>query len=466
MRIERGYIRRLVKVVTPVTFGVICWFALWGSINTGPWNLSFSYIEQGWKGLFNGVRAGFPLIVLVAWFFHVLIRRRRGVRSATAPEALWLYYGLICLISSVYTNHWFDWAYWGFAYLSAFAAVEMYMHKSPTANKAADLNRLSWLIISLILLILVWAARGQLMVTNSAGVVSGYGVVNRVGTVAGMAMVRASGLSRMAAVPAIIAFAALWFSEGVTRLIWAAILVPCAYLIWVMQSRGSLASFAGALSVIMILLEGRVRSVGIFLGLALLIVFVLGFIPGADIHNLYMYATRGAQGAQLSSMSGRTHIFHEAWKAISKAPFIGYGPQADRQIATIGNAQNGVLYALLCGGFLGGFGYIAGLAISWVMLLGLLRRRRELSPRERLTLIQVAGVMAFFTLRTYPENAAALFSVDLLVQLPAIVYIGESYRTLRRATAGAGFQVAREASFVGTGMKGALTAARITQTLK
>lgn len=430
MRIGTRSVRSFVGVFTPMTFGVVCWFALWASINTGPWNLSFEYIERGWREFFNGGRAAFPLILLAAWVFHVLMRKPRTIRSLTLPDSLWLYYGIVCLISSVYTTHWFQWAYWGFAYLSVFAAVEMYMQDSPTPGRAAALNRLSWAIVSIILLLVVWATRGKLLVVNSAGIVSGYGVVNRVGTVAGMAMVRSSGLSRMAAVPAIVAFAALWFSGGLTKLLWVALFAPCAYLVWVMQSRGSLLSFAAALSLVMILLEGRVRRLGLFLGLALLAVLFLGFIPRSEIHSAYMYATRGAQGVQLESMSGRVHIFHDAWKAIWKAPFIGYGPQADRQIPTIGNAQDGILYALLCGGFLGGAGYIAGLLVAWVMLLQVVRRRHLLPRQTRLTLIQVAGIMAFFTVRAYPENSAALFSIDLLVQLPAVVYTAELHRAL------------------------------------
>ena len=41
---------------------------------------------------------------------------------------------------------------------------------------------------------------------------------------------------------------------------------------------------------------------------------------------------------------------------------------------------------------------------------------------------QVAGLMVFFTLRTFPENTAALFSVDLMLQLPAMVYLGALIR--------------------------------------
>jgi hypothetical protein len=96
----------------------------------------------------------------------------------------------------------------------------------------------------------------------------------------------------------------------------------------------------------------------------------------------------------------------------------------------VGNAQNAVLYALLCGGFLGGAGYIGGLLASWVLLARMLRRRHLLAPDERTILLQVAGVLAFLTMRSYPENCAALFSVDLLLQLAAMVYLGELDRRM------------------------------------
>jgi hypothetical protein len=101
----------------------------------------------------------------------------------------------------------------------------------------------------------------------------------------------------------------------------------------------------------------------------------------------------------------------------------------------INNAQNGMLYALLCAGFAGGSGYLGGLVVSWFMFLRIARFRSQLDPASRIRFIQVAGVMTFFTIRSYPENCAALFSVDLLLQLPAILYIGELDRHLKQATA-------------------------------
>lgn len=418
-----------------LSFGALCWLLLWVGINTGPGNIDLDLIEGSWSGFFNGVRAAFPLVVLVLWFFHIFVRKQRTIRSFTWPEALWLYYGIVCLIAGLYAEPWFDYAYWGFAYLSAFAATEIYMQESSTPERAGALNRLNWVLGFAVLAVVVWVARGQLLAESSTGV-SGYGVIGRMPTVAGMPMVRSSGISRLAAIPAIVAF--VWFCKvrGWSQLVWAAVFTPTAYLVWVMQSRGSLFSFGIALSFVMVFMEGKPRRVGIVLALIVATAFVAGFIPEETVHHLYLFATRGEQGHRLEAMSGRIYIFREAWQLIKEAPFIGYGPQADRRVLTIvGNAQNAVLYALLCGGFLGGAGYLGGLLLSWVLLARALRHRHLLPPDERTTLLQVAGVLAFLTMRSYPENCAALFSVDLLLQLPTMVYLGELDRAFKRRTA-------------------------------
>jgi O-antigen ligase len=211
-----------------------------------------------------------------------------------------------------------------------------------------------------------------------------------------------------------------------------------------MQSRGSLVSFAVALIFVMFLMEGRQRWFVILAGLILGTVYVGGFVPDRIVHHLWLYSMRGEQDQELASMSGRTRIFDAAWQLIKAAPFIGYGPQADRQLTIVGNAQNAGLYALLGGGFLGGVGFIGGLAFSWVLLMRAFRRRHLMTKSERTTLLQVAGVLAFMTMRSYPENCSALFSVDLLLQLPAMVYLGELERAFKRQRAAS--QDCREAS--------------------
>jgi hypothetical protein len=424
--------------------GALCWLLLWIGINTGPSNLELELTEGSVAGLFNGVRAGFPLLILAAWLSYLILRKQHTIRRFTLPEGLWFHYGIVSLVASSYADPWFNYGYWGFAYLSTFAATEIYMARSPTPERAGALNRLNWLLGSAVLVIVVWVSHGQLLGETSNGL-SGYGVLKRLPTVGGMAMVRASGISRLAAIPAIVAFVSVLNTRGVQRVAWLSVLIPTAYLVWIMQSRGSLASFAFAIGFVMLFMDAKHRYMGILFALIVGAVYAAGFVPDSTIDHLLLFATRGMHGQRLASMSGRTRIFGGAWQLIKEAPFVGYGPQADRRVLTIvGNAQNAVLYSLLCSGFLGGAGYVGGLVASWVLLVRALHRRFSMTRTERMTLLQVAGVLAFLTMRSYPENCAALYSVDLLLQLPAMVYLGELDRAFRRR---ASISVYRTAAF-------------------
>jgi hypothetical protein len=429
---HRGTLQSLARLGVSVSFGTLCFVFLWAGIDTGPWTLDWNFIESSWSGCFNGVRAAFPLAVLAAWVFHLLMRKRSTIRRLTIPEAFWVYYGLICFVSTILVSPWFDYAYWGFAYLGVFAATEIFMHESEfSVDRASALNRLNWILASGILAILLWVSRGKLLVQTSAGT-TGYGLIERMPTVAGMAMSRETGMARFAAVPALLSLVSLWTTRGLTWLISATVFAPTVYLIWLLQSRGALFSFVVAASFSMMIIGGRARHFGLAFAAISPFVYMAGMIPDGTIHHIYLHATRGTQGWQLLSGSGRIPwIYPRLWELIKQSPVIGYGWRADRRVAFM-DAQNGVLYALLSGGFVGGFGFIAGLTAGWVLMLRLWWRINLLPPDERVTFIQTAAIMVFFTLRTMPENCAALYSVDLMVQLPALVYLGELDRALKR----------------------------------
>ncbi len=399
----------------------LCWLALWGSINSGPGNIDLDLILSGWTEAFNGIRATLPLVVLAIWIFHLLGRSDTQMREPTLPEWLWFLYAAVCLIASIGAENWFAWGYWGLAFIATLGAAEMYLAEcSGEMTGAASLNRLSWVAAVVILAIVVYVGRGHLADETSQGL-SGYTIGVKMPTVAGMVMVRSTGISRFAAAVAIVSCAAMWRVERWTRVVWIALFAGCAWLVWDMQSRGSLTSFVAALGVVMLLLGGRARTIGI-LALALTAGAVsLDFVSHDTLHYLWRFATRNDQ--HLSRMTGRAYIFHDAWLAILRAPLIGYGPQGDHRIG-LGNAQDGFLYALLCGGFLGGGAWMLGLAIALVYLARAAWRPDIVPAGDSMLFAQVAGLMVFFTVRTYPENTAALFSVDLMLQLPAMVYLG------------------------------------------
>jgi len=186
---------------------------------------------------------------------------------------------------------------------------------------------------------------------------------------------------------------------------------------------------------VMIITGGWARRLGLGVAIALVGFYLMGEIPNETVHSLYLHATRGTQGQKLEDASGRTsRIFPLCWRTIQESPIIGYGWLADRRVIAT-DAQNGFLDSLLCGGFLGGSGFILGLLVAWVLLVRLLRVKSSLREPDRLVLIQVAAVMAFLTLRTIPENCAALFSVDFMIQLPALIFLGELDRQVKAGAA-------------------------------
>ncbi len=441
-------IRSVAGIMLPVV-PTLCWLALWASINDGPWNIDLDRILGGGFAAIHGIRAAFPLVVLAIWIFHLLGRSDTRMREPTLPEWLWFFYAAVCLTASIGVENWFQWGYWGLAFIATLGAGEMYLAEcGGEIAGAASLNRLSWVAAAVVLAIIVYLGRGHLVVETPEGL-SGYKVNTRMPMLAGMAMVRPTGISRFAAAVAIVACAAMWRTERWTRVAWIALFAGCAWLVWVMQSRGSLAALVAALGVVMLLLRGRARTIGI-LALALTAGAVgLDLVSHDTLHHLWRHATRA--DTNLVRMTGRTDIFQNAWQAILRAPIIGYGPRADRRII-FGDAQNGVLYSLLCGGFLGGGAWTLGLAIALVYLARALWRPDIVFAGDSTVFAQVAGLMVFFTLRTIPENTSALFSVDLMLQLPAIVYLGALIRA-------ANLRNSRETAEIFATISGAPTAA-------
>lgn len=401
---------------------VFIWLGLWAAINTGPWNLP--YFASGGMGSINALRAITPILVLLLGSLVVLSGKGRGLARITLPEVLFWLYGFAMLLASIPLDPWFNTAYWGFSFVAVLLAIRVFALSGDPLRKITQLNYLTWAVAGAVLVMLLFFARDALFEAET-----GYGLINRTSDVAGGAMSRATGMARFAAIPAVIAFVLFWRIHGL--LSWGlavAVFASSVSLVWFMQSRGALFSLAGTLVFIMLFMGKIPRMIA-------LVLFVIGLGGGIDLipeetrDYIVEHSTRGTGMEGFESMSGRDRIFRNAWSAIQEQLWLGYGPQADRRIIHE-NAQNGLLYAWMAGGVFGMLGYVGGMLAAWMYFLKIVFGKFRLSVKERDMLIMTGGVLAFFTLRSYPENTAALFSVDLLVQLPAMVYPAVLYRYL------------------------------------
>ncbi len=399
------------------------WLALWAAINTGPWSLSG--FGAGGLATINALRAIAPMSVMLLALVLLSSFKRSPLGRITLPEKLFWLYGAALLIASLPVEPWFNTAYWGFSFMAVLVVARLWVASGEPLVQVVRLNYLTWVVASIVLVLLLFFARDALFEAET-----GYGIVNRVSSdVAGGAMSRATGMARFAAIPAVLAFVMFWRIRSLGS--WAvavSIFAGSMSLIWFMQSRGALFSLLGTIVFVMLFM-GKIPRV------AAIVLFALGIGGGIDLipeetqTYLVEHATRGEGQQAFKTMSGRDRIFRNAWLAIQERPWLGYGPQADRRIIHE-NAQNGVLYAWLSGGLFGMLGYVGGMLAAWWYFLKIVFGRFKLHPRDKDMLIMCGGILAFFTLRSYPENTAALYSVDLLVQLPAMMYFPVLYRYL------------------------------------
>lgn len=402
------------------------WLALWGTLNAGglaPEGLVAPESPVRWL---HALRAILPLGVLALWTLHVAARSGPRVRRPSSAESLWLGYGIIGLLAGLAGPSPDRAVYWGLCFLAPFAAAEMYLWGGRRLRKARRLNELTWICTGFALAIMLFAAGGALFTGSGLGV-SAYNVVVRVGDVMGMPMTRSSGLSRMAAVLALVTYVGAVEARGWRTVPWAVLALATTAAVAVMGSEGSILAFTGAA----FLVTGCLTSLRWLLLLVAAAGLSLVLAPDSLVQAVSGWFPDFGALATLEHKpwSGRPDIWGAVWEGIQRSLALGNGFQADRYLTGL-NAQNGFLYALATSGFVGGALYVGGLVLLWRRIWAALRRRASLSPPHRRTLLQVAGVVAFLSLRHVPENTSALFSVDLLLMVPAMVFAGELVRSL------------------------------------
>lgn len=426
-----------------VTLPLVLWALLWLSINTGPWNLE--HIDGGLHSLLNALRASFPVAAFAIGLIAVLARPVQR-RPTLAETGFWLYALFMFISSFQLLDTWFFYAYWAMAFLATTAVVQIGLSRNDPIRFAHRLNIMSWLVATAALVTLLMFARQELFAGN--GLLSAYGVQNRLTSVGGTPMSRASGLSRMAAVPAIVALVYAFRGRWWQRALAIAVFVGSVFVIWIMQSRGSLFAFLGAFLFVLLFGDRQARRIGLTL-LALLAILSLGdALSGGVLHHLWLHATRNTGSQGFRTMSGRPRIWHNAWGYIKQAPWLGYGPRGDRRMMG-GDAQNAIVYAMMNTGLLGTVWFVAAMASAWFCLIRLLRAPKALSYVERTMVTMTGGILVFCTLRSIPEDTAAFFSIDLLLQYPAMVYLAVLYRRVKSTRRARRRIVARAGNAVG-----------------
>ena len=174
----------------------------------------------------------------------------------------------------------------------------------------------------------------------------------------------------------------------------------------------------------MLFLGRRTRIIGAILLILFLFILYTDFIPEETIGNVLTYILRGQDIDELPAMSGRNVTWTLGWEEVKESPVLGWGFQSDRFLLGGQHVHNAYLYALMTAGFVGGTAFAGGLIWAWVMFLRILRRRTADRLGQKVFLIQVGGILAFFTVRSIPEVSGAMFGIDLMLMVPVMAYLG------------------------------------------
>jgi O-antigen ligase len=264
--------------------------------------------------------------------------------------------------------------------------------------------------------------------------VDAYGFSVRFEETHGYTISRSTGLSRMAAVPALISLVFMLSGRPLQRVVSVAVFAASFSVMWIMQARGAFFAFIGAVLFILLLSGPQTRRL-----LLILVIFVcsfaaVGMVSEGSVHELWLHITRNEGAEGFSSMSGRNVIWQQVVDLWLQSPLFGYGPQADRLFETelpVGNAQNVILYSLLCSGIVGA-SFFAIALIDTLRSTVFVTLRMDVLAIETKRMAQISAAIIVFSLfRGIPENNEALFSVDLLIKYPAAIYIVLLSRTLR-----------------------------------
>lgn len=401
-------------------FPILLWLSLWAAINTGPW--VFKKDPQTGIQILHFLRATFPLVALFVAGVYLMAPWRRSESVLPTATRMWWWYGLVCLLGTLLSPRPDHGLYWGAAYLAVIVLVRLFLISDDPLASLRHLNRFTWLVSVGLLLVLLVVARETLFADGSLAS-SAYQVGRKVGQVGGMEMSRSTGMARFAAVPGIICLVLGLQASGFRRLMWFSAILPSLLLLWIMESRGAAVSFVAACAFVLVFYGRKTRWTGLFLIVVVLVSAYGGLIPENRVEQAVAKFERGQSQEQLASLTGRTRAWEKAWEKIQGSLLIGHGQLADRYL--IGeHVHNTYFYTLLCSGLIGTVFFVWGLALAWIHLLRLVRLGEQGSGAHWPTVLQVGGILVFFTARSVPEVSGAMFGVDTMLMLPALTYLG------------------------------------------
>lgn len=403
---------------------LVLWIMVWGSYNSDIGRLISPGFPASVLDLIHGLRSLFPLLAAFIAIIIPFVQRSLLLNLFQGPLGFLALYTLVGIASSISLSHEPLIAlYWAAQYGSVLIVLwAISVFSSSPRTSFLSLINLNWIfagILSIGLFLFFISQPGAIssLVTSDfwrarpyeglAGIVPEMEMLEMVGT-------RPTGMGRYAGLVAIVAFNMFLHSKKQSKSIWFFVfLIFFSILVFSRARTAIVAFFIGALLILW--LQSRSKFLLIFgTPLALFLLGETGFYQA-----FYIYLE---EMPFVFTLSGRAvGIWPKAWQLFLSSPLLGYGFHADR-IFLKGHAHNAFLHALVQTGLIGTVPFIFAFILAWTILFRLLKRP-SIQKSERPTLITIAGVLAYLTVRTITESTGAFFGTELFILAPILAYL-------------------------------------------
>ena len=421
------------------------WGLLWLSVSPGSTGEIFH--PGSLTALINGLRSIFPFVaasLAAVLLIYKLIRNYpRGFRFLS-PLGMATIYGLVGVLAVWKSPDSAVALRWVALYLSVPLVLWAVVWGAEPLEQIRRIIRITWLAMTLGTIALfaiamfyldlwnVLADPAQLLECKDGGwndLTSG--------------RLRSTGVGRYAAIAAIVAISGLW--QRSWRTAWATVLVISVLLLLYSGARGAFGGFVVGAAMTVLLYGGRRALVAGVLAMVVLVpVFWATSADDAFLDNCVFRTVQiqalaptpvqdqpteilSDQGsrrirAEFFEFTGRSAVWAEALRLVRDSPILGYGFHADRLLLGT-HAHNAVVHSLIQTGVAGTLPFLGALLFAWLSLIRVTKRLNSLPITHKHLVIQSGGILAFLSMRAFPESTGAFFGVDWLILAPLLLYL-------------------------------------------
>lgn len=370
---------------------------------SGLYNIN-SFMFSSPLGLFQGVRAFFPLLALYISLLWFILKRER-LPSFSSPLGLFLIYGLTGILTSLTSPDKTVSLYWGGLYLAPILTLALVTNQEDSLE---IIKKLIWVnyVVAIGLTVLFFPEMWRIGFMGQARQMF-YTLPFDLG------VIRANGVGRLALITLIVAFIRFLHQKGVSRYLWFGLIIPGLYLLAQSQSRTALLGLAVSSLIFVVLWQLRWQ----FLVAGPVVAYLL-YVVG--------YKWRAQEKlSMLFTLTGREFTWKQALEYIKQSPFLGWGFHTDRLLLNSQHIHNSYIHAMLHGGVVATLFFVAAIIKVWSIIFRekLLFRLDDFSRQDQPYLIESLCLIGFLTSRSFFESTAAFYGVDLLIFLPAVLFV-------------------------------------------